>query len=684
MATKGHTYLKKHLAFVSVYDIFLPPGIKRLICFVLKVKNIFGGPFNEERNIVLVDWKNSEAAFAAFRHLDKYKLQLPQETSFILNVWYALPGDTGFTQFCQDLSAEVVADKKQQIRERHTRSPPPSYTESERLHRQIGSQLPQTPPSYGIQTPCNNGILAPTPTVAQLTPIAVPVVSRPPFPIPIPPSPPPLALGQCILTAVAQINPLMRPRLMHPFGNRGCHPSTLNINTQRPMLPSNLICVRPPTAFSNDLTPNVTSFTDKQPKNGPDHDNKNENTITTKQENQLKECSYTTQNGDVTEAKQVTENWEKTRMMGVVNNRDVINTSDAYNKVALNKLSKREDENKKSTAGLKKEPADVKHEVNTQKLETTTDKICRLYPNTDDEFESKFDEADKDSRDKSHFSVNRPQESRAVLPPSTDTNQNEIGDKTCHDNGLYKNQDHVKTHHVGRITPKQISSIEKEMFHSAWTNGTKTSKRWSKTKKVRQVYKMSVANGAANDKGSEPLKQIEGKRKDEVKPDKSTFEKDVNLSPIKEVEENMELSEKSPGKHKVTGNTVAEKKPNKEIYNTNGPIMQPETGFIDNIPLIETAKNEKATRELYKETDKQNEQTLSRESESIIDALASMTISNVMQSKEMPSHTHIFDYREPIDENDYDNIEHSPLMNYYLKKARAKPYKSTEMFKTLF
>ena len=135
MTTKGHTYLKKPSGFVSVYDILLPPGIKKLICFVIKVKNIFGGPFNEERNIVLVDWKNSEAAFAAFRHLDKYKLQLPQETLFMLNVWYALPGDTGFTQFCQDLSAEVAADKKRNMRETHTRSPPPSYTESERLHR---------------------------------------------------------------------------------------------------------------------------------------------------------------------------------------------------------------------------------------------------------------------------------------------------------------------------------------------------------------------------------------------------------------------------------------------------------------------------------------------------------------------------------------------------------------------
>ena len=61
-----------------------------------------------------------------------------------------------------------------------------------------------------------------------------------------------------------------------------------------------------------------------------------------------------------------------------------------------------------------------------------------------------------------------------------------------------------------------------------------------------------------------------------------------------------------------------------------------------------------------------------------------MTILNVMQSKEMPSPTIVFDYRAPIDENDYDNIEHSPLMNYYLKKGTAKPYKSTEMFKTLF
>ena len=683
MTTKGHTYLKKPSGFVSVYDILLPPGIKKLICVVIKVKNIFGGPFNEERNIVLVDWKNSEAAFAAFRHLDKYKLQLPQETLFMLNVWYALPGDTGFTQFCQDLSAEVAADKKRNMRERHTRSPPPSYTESERLHRQTGSQLPQTPPCYGIQAPCNNAILSPTPTVAPLTPIAVPVVSRPPFLIPIPSSPPPLALGQCILTAVTQINPLMRPRLMHPFVNRGCHPSTLNINTPRPMVPSNLLCVRPPAALPNDLTPNVTNFTDKEPENGPDHDNKNENSITTKQEDQLKESSYTTQNEDVTETKHVTENWEKTRKMGVVNNKDVINTSDAYSKVALNKLSRREAENKKSTVGLKKEHVDVKHEVNTQNLETTTDKNCRLYPNIDNEFESKFDEADKD-RDKTHFSVNKGQESRAELPPFTDTNQNEIGDKVYHENGLYENQHHVKTYHVGTTIPRQISSFEKKIFHPAWTNGIKTSKRWSKNKKVRQVYKMGVANGAAKDKGSEPLKQIEGKRKDEVKLDQSTFQKDVNLSPIKEVEENMDLSVKSPRKHHVAEDTDPEKRNRKETHNAIGPSMQPETGFTDSIPVIDTAKNEKAICELYKETDRQNEQTLSRKSESIIDALASMTILNVMQSKEMPSPTIVFDYRAPIDENDYDNIEHSPLMNYYLKKGTAKPYKSTEMFKTLF
>ena len=659
----------------------LRPGIKRLICFISKVKNIFGGPFNEERNILLIDWKNSEAAFAAFRHLDKYKLQLPQETSFILNVWYALPGDTGFTQFCQHLSAEVVADRKRNMRETHTRSPPPSYMESERLHRQTGPQLTQTPPSYGIQMPCNNGILAPTPTVAPLTPIAVPVVSRSPFPIPIPPSPPPLAFGQCILTAVAQINPLMQPRLMHPFINRGCHPSTLNNKTPRPMVPSNLLCVRP---FSNDLTPNLTSFTGKVPKTGPDYDNKNKNTIATKKDDQLKESSYNTQNGDITEAEQVKENWEKTRKMGILNNKDVINISDAYKKAALDKLSKREDANKKSTADLKKEPVNVKHKVNTQKLETTTDKNCRLYPNTDGELESKFDENNKDSRDKTHLFVNKSQESKAVLPPGTDTNQNEIGEKMCHDNGLYKNQHHVKMHRVGTTTPKQISSTKKEIFHPAWTNGTKTSKRWSKNKKVRQVYKIGIANAAVKEKGSEPLKKIEGKQKDEVKPDKSTFKKDVNLSPIKEVEENMDLPEKSPSKHKVTCGTDAEKKTNEETYNANDPSVQAETAFVDNIPLTETVKNDKATCNLYKETDRQNDQTWSRESNSIIDALASMTLSNVMQNKDMSSPTNIFDYREPSDKNDHDNIEHSPLMNYYLKKGIAKPYKSTEMFKTLF